>query len=232
MPCRRHPAAHRGRRLRLQGAALTDTHTGVTLSGLLNALDGVSSRDGRVLFLTTNHPERLDPALIRPGRVDRKVELGLATPDQARRLFLWFYRGCGIGPSELGPAERFAAQVRPGKSGWRRSRSSSSATAAIPRSPPTRPSSATGPPGRGAPPRSRGGIRRTLLEGLSLADRPLLALPPPSNLEPTKPGVVATHHRGPLLGRGLRGPPRTRCYLSPGLSSAPLLKERCDSTCD
>ena len=73
----------------------TTEQTGVTLSGLLNALDGVSSREGRVLFLTTNHPERLDPALVRPGRVDRKVELGHATPDQARRLYLWFYQGCG-----------------------------------------------------------------------------------------------------------------------------------------
>ena len=48
----------------------TTDQTGVTLSGLLNALDGVSSREGRVLFLTTNHPERLDAALVRPGRVD------------------------------------------------------------------------------------------------------------------------------------------------------------------
>ncbi len=47
---------------------MTTEQTGVTLSGLLNALDGVSSREGRVLFLTTNHPERLDPALVRPGR--------------------------------------------------------------------------------------------------------------------------------------------------------------------
>ena len=93
-----------------------EIHTGVTFSGLLNALDGVSSRDGRVLFMTTNHPERLDPALIRPGRVDRKVELGHATPDQARRLFLWFYRGCGIVEAELQRlAEHFAAQVAPGK---------------------------------------------------------------------------------------------------------------------
>src|SRR5262249_56964143 len=75
--------------------------TGVTLSGLLNALDGVSSREGRILFLTTNHPEKLDPALVRPGRVDRKVELGYATPDQPRRLFLWFYRGCGQSQAEL-----------------------------------------------------------------------------------------------------------------------------------
>jgi mitochondrial chaperone BCS1 len=94
----------------------TTTDTGVTLSGLLNALDGVSSREGRVLFLTTNHPERLDPALIRPGRVDRKIELGYATPDQARRLFLWFYRDSALSAAELGrEADRFAAQVPDGK---------------------------------------------------------------------------------------------------------------------
>ena len=72
--------------------------TGVTMSGLLNALDGVSSREGRVLFLTTNHPERLDPALVRPGRVDRSFHLGNTTPDQARRLFEWFYSGGRDGP--------------------------------------------------------------------------------------------------------------------------------------
>jgi mitochondrial chaperone BCS1 len=90
----------------------TSGDTGVTLSGLLNALDGVSSREGRVLFLTTNHPERLDPALVRPGRVDRKIELGHATPDQARRLFLWFYRDNGLNSADLSrAADRFAAQV-------------------------------------------------------------------------------------------------------------------------
>jgi chaperone BCS1 len=91
---------------------LTTEQTGVTLSGLLNALDGVSSREGRVLFLTTNHPERLDPALIRPGRVDLKLELGHAVPDQARRLFLWFYQDCGLRLCVLESlADRFAAQV-------------------------------------------------------------------------------------------------------------------------
>jgi chaperone BCS1 len=39
----------------------------VTFSGLLNALDGVGAVEGRILFMTTNHMERLDPALIRPG---------------------------------------------------------------------------------------------------------------------------------------------------------------------
>jgi chaperone BCS1 len=89
--------------------------TGVTLSGLLNALDGVSSREGRVLFLTTNHPERLDPALVRPGRVDRSVHLGHTTADQARRLFAWFYAG-GAADAELEEwAREFAARLPGGR---------------------------------------------------------------------------------------------------------------------
>lgn len=46
----------------------------VSLSTLLNVLDGLASPEGRVLIMTTNHIERLDPALIRPGRVDTKVK--------------------------------------------------------------------------------------------------------------------------------------------------------------
>ncbi|MDG3002259.1 AAA family ATPase [Paludisphaera mucosa] len=94
----------------------TGDQTGVTLSGLLNALDGVSSREGRILFLTTNHPERLDPALVRPGRVDKRVSLGDATRSQARRLYLWFYRGCGLADDRLEDlAELFAEQVPEGE---------------------------------------------------------------------------------------------------------------------
>lgn len=86
---------------------------GVTLSGLLNTLDGVSSREGRILFMTTNHLERLDPALIRPGRVDRILYLAHATTDQARRLFLWFYAGQEVEvPFEiLQLSQQFAARI-------------------------------------------------------------------------------------------------------------------------
>jgi chaperone BCS1 len=99
-----------------KGKRETTQDTGVTLSGLLNALDGVSSREGRVLFLTTNYLDRLDPALIRPGRVDRKIELAHATPDQARRLFIWFFRDSGLNHAELArEAEHFATQVPDGK---------------------------------------------------------------------------------------------------------------------
>lgn len=63
----------------------------LTFSGVLNALDGPTAADGRLLVITTNHPERLDPALIRPGRVDRMFELPNATQSQAERLFLRFF---------------------------------------------------------------------------------------------------------------------------------------------
>ncbi|PKI84545.1 Complex III assembly protein translocase and chaperone [Malassezia vespertilionis] len=63
----------------------------VTFSGLLNALDGVASGESRIIFMTTNHLERLDAALIRPGRVDMIRELGDATPEQVRELLIRFY---------------------------------------------------------------------------------------------------------------------------------------------
>jgi mitochondrial chaperone BCS1 len=64
----------------------------VTLSGLLNALDGVAATERRIIFMTTNHIERLDPALIRPGRVDVKVYLGDASRGQIIRMYERFYK--------------------------------------------------------------------------------------------------------------------------------------------
>mmetsp|Transcript_22667 Transcript_22667/g.52915 ORF Transcript_22667/g.52915 Transcript_22667/m.52915 type:complete len:664 (+) Transcript_22667:118-2109(+) len=63
----------------------------LTLSGLLNALDGPTATTGRLLFMTTNARDRLDPALIRSGRIDYEVEFKGILPDQAKRLFEHFY---------------------------------------------------------------------------------------------------------------------------------------------
>eukprot|EP01094_Clydonella_sp_ATCC50884_P018290 TRINITY_DN3368_c0_g1_i4.p1 TRINITY_DN3368_c0_g1~~TRINITY_DN3368_c0_g1_i4.p1 ORF type:complete len:146 (+),score=33.31 TRINITY_DN3368_c0_g1_i4:692-1129(+) len=63
----------------------------VTFSGLLNALDGVASGEERIVFMTTNYPERLDAALTRPGRVDMVQYIGHATESQAYRMFLKFF---------------------------------------------------------------------------------------------------------------------------------------------
>lgn len=70
-----------------------------TLSGLLNALDGVGSQEGRIVIMTTNHLERLDSALIRPGRVDMRVHLGNITPRSAEEMFIRMFSsesGCNL----------------------------------------------------------------------------------------------------------------------------------------
>jgi len=71
--------------------ASEDKDNKVTFSGLLNAIDGVMAAEGRLLFMTTNHIERLDAALIRPGRCDVRLKVENADREQARRLFLRFY---------------------------------------------------------------------------------------------------------------------------------------------
>jgi chaperone BCS1 len=64
----------------------------VTLSGLLNALDGVGAQEGRILFATTNRYTALDDALIRPGRLDLHIEFKFAQTEQIRDLFTMFYQ--------------------------------------------------------------------------------------------------------------------------------------------
>ncbi|KAG8774144.1 hypothetical protein FRC12_002151 [Ceratobasidium sp. 428] len=68
-----------------------DDGGGVTLAGLLGAIDGVAAQEGRLLFATTNHVEVLDPALTRPGRMDVHVEFRLASKWQAKELFKSFF---------------------------------------------------------------------------------------------------------------------------------------------
>jgi len=63
----------------------------ISLSGLLNALDGIGAQEGRLLFATTNRYETLDAALRRPGRMDVHVEFKLASQYQAAALFKRFY---------------------------------------------------------------------------------------------------------------------------------------------
>jgi mitochondrial chaperone BCS1 len=77
----------------------------VSFSGLLNAIDGVASQEGRIFFMTTNYIDRLDPALIRPGRCDVKFEVKKASRQQIERMFLRFY------PNEQQMAIDFASQL-------------------------------------------------------------------------------------------------------------------------
>uniref|UniRef100_T1GR13 Mitochondrial chaperone BCS1 n=1 Tax=Megaselia scalaris TaxID=36166 RepID=T1GR13_MEGSC len=65
----------------------------VTFSGLLNCLDGVASTEARIVFMTTNYLDRLDPALIRPGRVDFKAYVGHCEQYQLEEMFKRFFNG-------------------------------------------------------------------------------------------------------------------------------------------
>jgi energy-coupling factor transporter ATP-binding protein EcfA2 len=64
----------------------------ITLATLLNILDGTLEIPGRVLIFTTNHPEQIDPALIRPGRIDMIFQYKKANKDVINQMFKSFYR--------------------------------------------------------------------------------------------------------------------------------------------
>ncbi|KAL0485521.1 mitochondrial chaperone bcs1 [Acrasis kona] len=68
-----------------------DSGNRITFSGLLNAIDGVASQEGRVMFMTTNHLDKLDAALQRPGRCDVKIEFKLASRSQLFSMFCNFF---------------------------------------------------------------------------------------------------------------------------------------------
>jgi len=69
---------------------------GVTLSGLLNALDGFSAPENVLYMMTTNRVEVLDPALLRPGRIDYRLYLGCATDEQKLELYRRFFPDASV----------------------------------------------------------------------------------------------------------------------------------------
>ena len=89
----------------------------VTFSGFLNALDGVTSGEERICFMTTNHVDRLDPALVRPGRADVIEFLDNATSWQAQHLFERFYTNGPVTMEEINSlAEELALIVNDSRS--------------------------------------------------------------------------------------------------------------------
>lgn len=83
-------------------ATQEEEKTPITMSAFLNALDGVMSKDGRLLVMSTNYPERLDPAIIRPGRVDRHETIGPMGAGEVARMFLRFF------PQEVDLSQKIA----------------------------------------------------------------------------------------------------------------------------
>ena len=72
----------------------TETKTGktfVSMSCLLNCIDGVASTEDRILIMTTNNLDKLNGALIRPGRIDKKFEIGLMQPSEVEEMTKAFF---------------------------------------------------------------------------------------------------------------------------------------------
>ncbi len=78
----------------------TAIQNGVTLSGLLNVLDGFYAPTNVLFVMTTNHVEALDEALLRPGRIDYKLYLGKATDRQKVELYRRFFPQVSTGEAQ------------------------------------------------------------------------------------------------------------------------------------
>merc|ERR1719476_335954 len=87
----------------LKASAFDDKKDKLNLSGLLNVLDGVVDTPERILIMTTNHPEQLDPALIRPGRIDKKIFLSYMIPGHAISMVEHYFQ-CEVTSEQLDPA--------------------------------------------------------------------------------------------------------------------------------
>ena len=72
----------------------------ITLSHFLNLIDGLLEIPGRRIVFTTNHREKLDPALIRKGRIDIEIETKLASKEIINEMYKWFYKTSDDIPSD------------------------------------------------------------------------------------------------------------------------------------
>lgn len=82
--------------------------SGFPLHEILNSMDGMQTPDGLKFIVTTNHLDRLDPAIVRPGRIDDVIEIGPLSIESARQMFRAFYGRDGIG----GYCPRTGAQLQ------------------------------------------------------------------------------------------------------------------------
>lgn len=69
----------------------SETKASLTLGGVLNAIDGIASREGYILIVTSNKLEVLDPAMVRPGRIDKILHVGYMTPELVEEMAKKFF---------------------------------------------------------------------------------------------------------------------------------------------
>tara|TARA_B100000902_G_scaffold399646_1_gene471558 strand:- start:3868 stop:5514 length:1647 start_codon:yes stop_codon:yes gene_type:complete len=72
-----------------------DKNDKITLSFILNIIDGIRETPGRILIITSNNYKSLDSALVRPGRIDYTLEMKNASIDVIKEMYNHYY-GCII----------------------------------------------------------------------------------------------------------------------------------------
>lgn len=78
----------------------SNQHENITLDDILNLWDGIRENTGRIMIITTNHYEKLDPALVRPGRIDIALNLGNASRTMISDMHKHYYES-EIDPNDL-----------------------------------------------------------------------------------------------------------------------------------
>lgn len=89
-----------GKEGKMMGYMSSQTQDNITLDDILNLWDGIRENTGRIMIITTNHYNKLDPALIRPGRIDMGLNLENATSTIIAEMYLHYY-GVEIDPNDL-----------------------------------------------------------------------------------------------------------------------------------
>ncbi len=101
---------------RVRGPAITGAHEEreQTLNQILAEMDGFEREDGRIVIAATNRPDMLDPALLRPGRFDRRIILDLPDVNEREEILRIH---CRKKPLALNVNLREVAERTPGFSG-------------------------------------------------------------------------------------------------------------------
>ncbi|MBU6430022.1 MAG: ATP-binding protein, partial [Cyanobacteria bacterium REEB65] len=92
-------------------ATKRDDENAVSLSALLNALDGIWTPRGLITILTTNNRDVLDDALVRPGRINLTERFDVMDAAHAQRLMAWFYGRPAHFPMSIGRPEYWAGKA-------------------------------------------------------------------------------------------------------------------------
>ena len=64
----------------------------ISLDDILNMIDGIKETPGRILIISSNHYDKLDDALVRPGRIDLTMTMSNASRETIRDMYFHFYK--------------------------------------------------------------------------------------------------------------------------------------------